>query len=268
MLLSRPATFALLALLTLASVAPAASAPAAETEDEAMQCVKRNLPKKTSVQTVRFQTLDRLGGETVTRAKVLGKLFEDGSRRIVTRFYEPQDVRGSALLVIEKKARNDMFLYSPEFRKTKRVTARAAGNSLFGTDFSYEDFERLQGLQSGSESTRQPDQTLGDLTVYVLETRPTQSDESVYEKIVAFIDPKTCVAVKTESYETGGRLRKVLTADPEKFLQKGDLWLAQEVVMRDIRDETETHLVIEEIVLDEPLSDKRFRQAELERSRD
>jgi hypothetical protein len=261
--LTRLWIIALLAFLPVGSVVFSQ-----ETEDEATRCIQRNLPKKTSVQTVRFETRDRLGAETTTRAKVLGKVFEDGSRRMVTRFYEPRDLRGCALLVIEKPARNDIFLYTPELRKTKRVTARAAGNSLFGTDFSYEDFERLQGLQSGSKTTRLPDSTLNDQTVYVLETRPEQADESAYEKILAFIDPNTCVALKTESFEAGDQLRKVLTVDQEKISKRGDIWVAEEVLMRDVRDETETLLVVEEILLDEPLPNKRFRQAELDRKRD
>jgi hypothetical protein len=256
----------IIALLAFLLVSPVVFSQ--ETEDEATLCIQKNLPKKTSVQTVRFETRDRLGAETTTRAKVLGKVFDDGSRRMVTRFYEPRDMRGCALLVIEQTGRNDIFLYTPELRRTKRVTARAAGNSLFGTDFSYEDFERLQGLQSGSKTTRQPDSTVNDRTVYVLETRPEQEDESVYQRIVAFIDPNTCIALKTESFEAGKQLRKVLTVEPGKIVKRGDIWVAEELLMRDIRDQTETRLVVEEIILDEPLSDKRFRQAELDRKRD
>ncbi len=255
-------------LLAVIVVTVLGSGPTYDAEDPAVQCVRRNLPRKTSIQTVRFVTRDRLGEETVTRAKVLGKLYEDGHRRVVTRFREPADVRGVAFLLIERDGRNDIFLYAPELRKTKRVSARAAGNSLFGTDFSYEDFERLQGLRTSSETTRQPDRELDGKPVYVLETRPSEAEESVYGRILTLVDPETCLPLKSESYEHGERPRKVLTIKRDQIVQIGEIWVAKEIVMRDVRDQTETRLIVESIEIDEPIPDKRFRQTELERHRD
>ena len=49
------------------------------------------------------------------------------------------------VLLLEKKDRMpDQFMYLPELRKVRRVTKRSVAGSMFGTDFSYEDFERFQ----------------------------------------------------------------------------------------------------------------------------
>ena len=225
------------------------------------------MPAKTSVQRIEFRARDRLGEEQVTRAKVSGKRFDDGFRRVLLRFYQPSDVRGTALLIFEKEEGSEMFLYSPELRKTRRVSTRTAAGSLFGTDFSYEDFERFQGIQSHSTSKRRPDAMLGDLPVYVLVSTPAPEDESPYESVVSFIGKKTCLALKIESYEPGARLRKVITADPSQLEQEGGIWFAREVIAKDLRDETQTLMIVEEIEIDQPLPDKRFRLAELERRR-
>ncbi len=238
-----------------------------EALDEVVKCTERNTPAKTSVQRVEFRARDRLGEEQVTRAKISGKRFEDGFRRLLLRFYEPSDVRGSALLILEKENASEMFLYSPELRKTRRVSTRSAAGSLFGTDFSYEDFERLQGIQARSQTERRPDASLGELPVYVLASTPAPEDGSPYESVISFIDKKTCVALKIESYEPGGRLRKVITADPTQLEQEGGIWFAREVLVKDLRDETQTVMLVEEIEVDQPLPDKRFRLGELERRR-
>ncbi len=238
-----------------------------EALDEVVKCTEQNTPAKTSVQRVEFRARDRLGQEQVTRAKISGKRFEDGFRRLLLRFYEPSDVRGSALLILEQENGSEMFLYSPELRKTRRISTRSAAGSLFGTDFSYEDFERFQGIQAHSQTERRPDASLGERPVYVLASTPAPEDGSPYESVISFIDKKTCVALKIESYEPGGRLRKVISVEPTQLEQEGGIWFAREVLVRDLRDETQTVMLVEEIEVDQPLPDKRFRLAELERRR-
>ena len=118
-----PALAGLLSLAALPAATPAAADAALE---EVQACMERNTPKRTSTQTLRFRSVDRLGGETQIRAMSYGKLFEDGLRKLVTRFSEPADVRGSALLIEQKEEGNEMFLYTPELRRTRRISARAA----------------------------------------------------------------------------------------------------------------------------------------------
>ena len=255
----------ILGLLTLLVYLPPVHAD--DALDEVVKCTERNVPAKTSVQRIEFRARDRLGEEQVTRAKVSGKRFDDGFRRVLLRFYEPSDVRGSTLLILEKEEGSEMFLYSPELRKTRRVSTRTAAGSLFGTDFSYEDFERFQGIQAHSTSERRPDAMLGDLPVYVLVSTPAPEDGSPYESVVSYIGKKTCVALKIESYEPGGRLRKVISADPSQLEQESGIWFARELLVKDLRDETQTLMTVEEIEVDQPLPDKRFRLAELGRRR-
>jgi hypothetical protein len=255
-----------LGLLALLFHAPVVSAD--EEVEVVTRCMEKNIPDQTSVQMIAFRSRDRLGAEKRTRAKISAKRFDDGLRRVLMRFYEPADIRGAALLIFEKEDRNDMFLYTPELQKTRRVSPRNAGGNLFGTDFSYEDFERLQGLHAESKTERRPDAELDGRPVYVVAAHHTPEHESAYESVILFIDRKSCLPLKIECYESGGRLRKLITLDPAQLIQQGGIWLAQEVRVKDLRDETETRLIVEEIAVDEPLSDKRFRIAELGRHRD
>ncbi len=113
------ATAALLAL----PLAARAQEPAVDRLAEVSACIERNIPRVSSEQVVEFIAVDRIGGERVSRAKIIAKRFDDGLRRLRMRFSKPTDMRGSALLMIETESgANDMFLYSPELRKVKRVS--------------------------------------------------------------------------------------------------------------------------------------------------
>ncbi len=256
--------------LTLLLATPVSAAPDGESEGvaEVQRCIERNVPAHTSEQTIEFVSIDRVGGKRMSRAKVLAKRFDDGLRRVLLRFTKPHEIRGSSLLIIETESgSNDMFLYTPELRKVKRVTADGAAGTLFGTDFSYEDFERWHLMNKPGERTRLPDTKLEDRDVYVLESRPEDNTGSAYERIVSFVDRETCVVLKTESYERGARLRKVLTASPDTIMKEAEIHVASEITMRDVRDQTYTNLVVEDLSVDREIEDTEFAISRLSRRR-
>ncbi len=235
---------------------------------EVQTCIKRNIPKTTSEQLVEFTAVDRVGGERVSRAKIMGKLFDDGLRRLLLRFTKPLDMRGAALLMVETESgANDMFLYSPELRNVKRVTAAGVGGTLFGTDFSHEDFELWQQPNKPGSQERLPDARIGEREVYVLATRPEAGSGSSYERVVSYVDRETCVVLKSESYEPGDRLRKVLTASPETIIEEGGIHVASELTMQDVRDETQTTVIVEDLAVDREIDDREFTISRLSRRR-
>ena len=89
------------------------------------------------------------------------------------------------------------------------MTGDGAGGSLFGTDFTYEDMQRFMQLNRPEATTRLPDGDLDGHAVYIVQALPTDEAKSAYTKILNFIDKTSCVVLKSESYETGDRLRKV-----------------------------------------------------------
>ena len=231
-------------------------------------CLEKNIPARTSEQVVEFIATDRVGGERMSRAKIIGKRFDSGLRKVVLRFSKPIEMRGSSLLVEEtERGPNDMFLYTPEMRKVKRVSAEAAGGTLFGTDFSYEDFERWQRLNKPGSQERLPDAEVDGRAVYVLESRPSAESGSSYEAIVSYVDQETCVVMKTESFEKGRRLRKVLRASPESVIEENGIHVATQVQLEDLRDETHTRVMVEDLAVDRDIQDAEFNVSRLTRRR-
>lgn len=248
------------------SVALASTASPAElqTLDEIQACLDANFPQDSSVQTVSMQATDRIGAVTETRAKMYWKKFDNGRSRVMMRFSKPADLRGAGLLMIENEDRNDMFIYLPELGRIKRVTSRMTSSSMFGTDFSYEEFERLQGLSDTSQRARGEDASVNDRPAYTIELKPDDAEESAYERIRLFVDKETCILARADFYERGDQPRKTLTTNPAKISREGDLWMAREIMMRDFRDETETTMVVEKIEVGASIPRKIFSQSALE----
>jgi hypothetical protein len=170
--------------------------------DEVRACMARNLPAQTAVQSVVIKARDRIGSERTLRAKVFWKRMEDGLYRLRADFSEPEEIDGAGFLMIQEESGNQMFLYLPDIRKIRRVNSQMMKGKIFGTDFSYEDFQRIYGVTDEGEVSRRPDSDLDGTTVYVLEAQVPPETQSAYELVRSFVDPRTCVALKTLRVES------------------------------------------------------------------
>ena len=236
-----------------------------DTADAIDECYRANFPKTTSTQTVSMNVKDRIGEVTTSRAKLYWKKFGNGRSKVMMKFYKPAAMRGAGLLMVEKQSRNDMMIYLPELGRVKRVTRHMSSAPMFGTDFSYEEFERIQGIANEAPTTRLDDSVVDDRPTYVLEVKPTDG-ESAYERIRSFVDKETCVALRAEFFERGDKPRKVMTAEIGSMTRAGEIWLTREMLMRDLRDETETLMRIEEVDVETDIPRKMFSEKELVQS--
>jgi outer membrane lipoprotein-sorting protein len=240
------------ALLTVCSL----SASAAEIPQVIKTCLQRNLPETTSAQSIELRARDRSGYEQVLEADVYWKRYEEDQARVMMYFREPADIRGARFLVVEKQPQSDMYIYMPSLFKVRRVTSRNIANSIMGTDFSYEDFERIQGILSDMHAEQFPDDTLAGRAVYVLMSYPAES--SGYVKVATYIDKESCLPLKTELYESGHELRKQLTVEPAAIRHQGGISYPSELVLKDLKQKTETRLIIRNVSVGTDLGDDLF----------
>ena len=254
-----------LTIFLLAGLAHASLGMGAEltTAEEISACYRSNFPDSTAVQTVLLSSTDRIGAITTSRATLHWKKFNDGQSKVMMRFAKPADLRGAGLLMIEKKNRNDLFMYLPELQRVRRITKHMASASMFGSDFSYEEFERIQGMATSAPSERLEDDEIAGRETYVIVATPTEDQDSGYERIKTWIDKQSCVALRTEFYEHGEQVRKVMTTPHERVEHVAGIWVPRQMLMQDRRDETETTLTVEKLEIGVEVNRKMFSEKEL-----
>jgi hypothetical protein len=116
---------------------------ATEVPEVVRSCLEKNTPASTSAQTIELRARDRSGYEQVLQANVYWKRFPENRSRILMHFNEPADIRGARFLIIENEPQNDMYIYMPGLLIVRKITSKRISSSILGTDFSYEDYERL-----------------------------------------------------------------------------------------------------------------------------
>lgn len=246
------------------AVVCAARAAVAEPEVDADRCMRQNMPKRSSVQTVRFETRDRTGSTRSLEGKIFWRRgADDRHSKTLVRIENPPEVRGSSYLVIEKEDVLDIFVYLPEYQKVRRVTPHALAGSLFGTDFSYEDMMRLRHVFEQQKVELVGDEMQAGRPTHLVQLVPAPEAGSSYERVRTWLDRDTCVPLRMEFVSKGGALAKELSTDPTTLSQHGAIWVASSFRLRDLHEQTETAMTLGEIELDVDLPDRLFSERAL-----
>ena len=260
-------------LATLALVLPGVSAADSPPEPVgARSCLERPLPKRSSAQTLRIHSLEGDEISTTITARVLWKRLEDGRHGGLIRLLDPPEVAGMSALVRERETGSvlaegargtEIFLYLPELRRVRRVSVHQATASLFGTAFSYADFDRVQGHAMASHVRSRGSVRHEGRRAYRVEAEPPAADALPYTKISSWIDAETCLPLRVEYYDSTGALAKVLVARPKDFERVNGIWIARSITMHSLADGVESRLDIESIEIDQALPEKAFAPANL-----
>jgi hypothetical protein len=251
--------------LVLATPAGAAGQLGAGVE-EVQRCIERNLPERSSRQSVEFEREDRAGNRRRIEARLWWKRDAEGHSRLLGRVEAPPDERGVAFLMIENAGGTELFSYLPELGRVRRIDSRSA-NSFLGTDLSYEDVEELQGLAKHSRVERLPDAALSGRPVHVLVSTPAPASQSAYARIVSQVDQETCVVLHTSFQGSGSRVLKELIVDFSDLEKEGQRWLPRKIRLRNLANDSETRLTLEKLELEPELPDRLFTQGELAKGR-
>src|SRR3546814_2404452 len=77
------------------------------------------------------------------------------------------------------------------------------------------------------------DEVLAGRTVHVLSVMPSASDSARFTRLLAWVDAKSCVALRVDFYE-GQTVRKRLSVDAKSLRRDGGYWYASQLQMSDL----------------------------------
>jgi hypothetical protein len=234
-----------------------------KTAQEIEDCVNDNLPSDSSVQEVVFATTDRSGAVKETRATIYWRKSEEGFSEIMMRVSAPPKLRGAGVLVKDKEGDPDRFLYLPALRKVRRITKGSSSEKVLGTDFTYGELERIEGIHDERLSERVDDAQVEGKTVYVVESFPAEEDDPEFTRVLTYVDTSTCVVLKAEFYGSGDKLRKVFSVDPKSVEVQAGLNVPRKMRMEDRVEGSATDLIVKSIQVGVELADKTFSRKEL-----
>jgi hypothetical protein len=189
----------------------------------------------------------------------------DAGDRVLTRFTDPEDIRGTGFLVWEHpNAEDERFLYLPSLGRVRRIAGAESQESFVGTDFTYEDIggrefdDYTYTLLDENATWKEPDGRTHP--AYILES--TRTDRGAkYSRVVSTVT-KDFVVVGAEIFNRRNEREKIYAA--RRLARVEGIWTVTEAEMSNLLDRTKTTLRMDRIDYNVGLTDAQFSRRELE----
>jgi hypothetical protein len=200
------------------------TADAAPSAREVMDKVAEARKLDGSEAVVTMKIINEGGQERVRKLSMATKLYDGGkTEKRIYRFLDPADVKGTGLLVYDYDAKaDDIWVYLPAMRKTRRIMSSERSKSFMGSEFSYGDFNIPS--PDDYKLTLKGDESAGgeDCFVIDLEAKSKEIAESEgYSKQTFWVSKSKFAVRKGLYYDLEGKLLKELNTSDIKLLDSG-----------------------------------------------
>jgi len=174
------------------------------------------------------------------------KSFPEGVEKRFIKFIEPADVRGTTMLVVDNKTNQDeMWIYLPALKKTRRIVSSEKGKSFMSSEFSNADMS--SPALSDFDNKHTPES--GKNGQWVIESRPInedKADEYGYSKKVSYISINNYQIQKMEFYNYDNELFKIIEIKSIHQLQDGK-YLVKNMIAENLITNRKSEIVMTKI---------------------
>jgi hypothetical protein len=149
------------------------------------------------------------------------KSFQDGMEKRFIKFIEPADVRGTAMLVVDNKnTADEMWIYLPALKKTRRIVSSEKGRSFMSSEFSNADMSS----PPLSDFINRHLTASGTNNQWIIESAPVnedKADEYGYSRKISYISMDKYQVKKMEFYNFDDELFKIIEIKSTQPLTDG-----------------------------------------------
>ncbi len=216
-----------------------------------------------------LQIFDNKGHERVRKIAAASKDYPDEnvSKRII-RFLEPADVKGTALLIFDHDNKDDdMWIYMPSLRKTRRIVSSDKGKSFMGSEFSNADMA-AENMDDFQYTLLNNDVFMGT-ECWKIEIRPVNeesADENGYSRKIVWIAKSDYVMRHAEFYDLFDELLKTQTNSDIRLLDEtGKKYQAAVMLMENVQNGRKSVMKMDSISFNPEVRDEYFTIRYLER---
>ena len=192
--------------------------------------------------------------ERLVRIKRMNK----AEQKALVRLLAPSDLKGLALLTVNKGSDEDQWLYLPSSKRTRRIIGSNKKGRFLDSELSYEDM-RISTYKAFDNNVVSQNKK-----VAVIESKAKGEDDSSYSRIKTWVSMKHFRVNKVEYYDKKGKHLKTMTFKGYKRYGK-KFWRAKTVVVKNVQKKRSTNLVLKKVSL-KKLNDGIFSISSLEGS--
>ena len=235
------------------------------TAKQIMEKADQQLQANDETVAVDFTLVNKRGKETRRKFELFSKQMSPTEERRFLRFLEPGDIKGTLLLTYDySNKEDDIWLFLPALGKSRRISAGNKTDSFVGSDFTYEDIENVDLINTDFKLLR--NETYEGEPCYVIEGMPANENEkkeSGYSKRTFWITEKNFLPRKTEHFNKKGQLAKVLKMDDARQISGTEKYRLFRWEMADQLNGSKTIFAYTQLTLNTGVPDETFSQKNL-----
>ena len=137
----------------------------------------------------------------------------DGTEKRIIKFLSPADVKGTGILIFDYPEKSDdMWIYLPALRKTRRIVSKEKSKSFMGSEFSNANMT-APGLEDFSYSIVGEEEMDGK-ACFKIESIPVDTkfeDQYGYSKSLSWVDKNNYLVYRIEYFDFDGELFKTIS---------------------------------------------------------
>jgi len=233
-------TFLLLTIFITAS-----SSIFSQTAREIIENASNTMEIKSMEMASTLKIIDQKGRERIRKTVNATKEFE-GVYKSIVKFTAPADVQGTSILIFDHEDQaDDMWIYLPALRKTRRIVSSEKGKSFMGSEFSNADMTK-PNLDDFNYKIRSSENYEG-LECWIIETTCKDEDiedENGYTKRISWIEKATFLVHKMEFYDLDGELHKIQYIKDFR-LQSNDKYFAFYMEKENVQNGRKSMMIID-----------------------
>ncbi len=254
-----------LVLMVLGTLEPQENLTARQIVDTSFQTTKLAGSEMLSTMTI----MDSRGRERVRKIATVSKLYDGGeTEKRLIRFLSPADVKGTGLLTFDYENKDDdMWLFMPALRKTRRIVSTEKAKNFMGSEFTYADMTPPILDDFSYEILGEED--VAGTACWKIEMIPVDddvADENGFSRRISFIAKQDFVIRKAVYYDLDGELHKELAVENVKEIDpENRKYRPMRMVMVNKQNGRKSVLNVDEIQFSPDMGDEFFTTRYLER---
>jgi hypothetical protein len=210
-------------------------------------------------------------GETRERSITMATKLYDGGKteKRIYRFLSPADVQGTGVLVYDYENKpDDVWIYLPALRKTRRIVSSQRTQAFMGSEFSYGDLN-IPALDEFNYTLVKEEPFAGE-TCWVVDAVPKTkeiADAEGYSKKTYWVSKTKNAVVRGLLYDKDGKLLKEFLAQDIKLLDaKNKRYRAMRMEMVNKQNGRRSVFESQKVTFAPATKDEYFTTSYLERS--
>jgi hypothetical protein len=208
--------------------------------------------------TSKLKIYDNKGNVRVRELSTATAKF-NGTSKTLFKFLSPADVKGTTILIYDYENKDDdMWIYMPSLRKTRRIVSGEKGKSFMGSEFSNADMSKP--TMSDFTYSIAGSEILEGKNCWKLESKCARAEvekSNGYSRKISWIEKSSNLTWKIEYYDHASKLLKVETIGDYRKQPDGK-YFAFKLSMQNVQNNRKSEIVINKYQSGSALKESAF----------